>query len=73
MMAHLVSPGFYMSGRDSARLDLIGQLKPGGTLDEARAEMRGLASQLDAARAEGRDSSRRAQYLPGGPQGSIRW
>jgi putative ABC transport system permease protein len=57
MMAHLVSPGFYMSGRDSARLDLIGQLKPGGTLDEARAEMRGLASQLDAARAEGRDSA----------------
>jgi predicted permease len=57
MMAHVVSPGFDMSSRDSARLDLIGQLKPGRTLDEARAEMRGLASQLDAARAESRDSA----------------
>src|SRR3989475_1820574 len=57
MMAHIASPGLDMLSRDSARLDLIGQLKPGRTLEEARAEMRGLASQLEAAHAESRDSA----------------
>ena len=56
-MAHIASPGLDMLSRDSARLDLIGQLKPGRTLEEARAEMRGLASQLEAAHAESRDSA----------------
>ena len=51
MMAHIASPGLDMLSRNSARLDLIGQLKPGRTLEEARAEMRGLASQLEAAHA----------------------
>ena len=46
MMAHIASPGLDIFSRDRARLDLIGQLKPGRTLEEARAEMRGLASQL---------------------------
>jgi putative ABC transport system permease protein len=55
MMAHVASPGLDMLSRNSARLDLIGQLKPGRTLEEARAEMRGLASQLEAAHAESRD------------------
>ena len=55
MMAHIASPGLDMLSRDSARLDLIGQLKPGRTLEEARAEMRGLASQLEAAHPESRD------------------
>src|SRR5438128_6710303 len=57
MMAHIASPGLDMLSRNSARLDLIGQLKPGRTLEEARAEMRGLASQLEAAHAESRDSA----------------
>ena len=57
MMAHIASPGLDMLRRNSARLDLIGQLKPGRTLKEARAEMRGLASQLEAAHAESRDSA----------------
>src|SRR5256712_3336185 len=57
MMAHIASPGLDMVSRNSARLDLIGQLKPGRTLEEARAEMRGLASQLEAAHAESRDSA----------------
>jgi predicted permease len=57
MMAHLASPGFDPSNRDSARLDLIGRLKPNRTLDQARAEMRGLASQLEAARTESRESA----------------
>ena len=57
MMAHIASPGLDMLSRDSARLDLIGQLKPGRTLEEARAEMRGLASQLETAHAESRDSA----------------
>src|SRR5438128_9202871 len=57
MMAHIASPGLNMLSRDSARLDLIGQLKPARTLEEARAEMRGLASQLEAAHAESRDSA----------------
>ena len=57
MMAHIASPGLDIFSRDSARLDLIGQLKPGRTLEEARAEMRGLASQLEAADAERRDSA----------------
>jgi len=57
MMAHIASPGLDMLSRNSARLDLIGQLKPGGTLDEARAEMRGLARQLEAAHTESRDSA----------------
>src|SRR5580765_2288401 len=56
MMAHMASPGLDMLSRDSARLDLIGRLKPGRTLKEARAEMRGLASQLEAAHAESRGS-----------------
>ena len=57
MMAHIAFPGLDMLSRDSARLDLIGQLKPGRTLEEARAEMRGLASQLEAAHPESRDSA----------------
>ncbi|MET0213851.1 MAG: ABC transporter permease, partial [Vicinamibacterales bacterium] len=57
MMAHVASPGLDMLSRNSARLDLIGQLKPGRTLEEARAEMRGLASQLEAAHAGSRDSA----------------
>jgi predicted permease len=57
MMAHIVFPGLDMLSRNSARLDLIGRLKPGRTLEEARAEMRGLASQLEAAHAENRDSA----------------
>ena len=57
MMAHIAFPGLDMLSRNSARLDLIGQLKPGRTLEEARAEMRGLASQLEAAHAESRDSA----------------
>ena len=52
-----------MLSRDSAR-DLIGQLKPGRTLEEARAEMRGLASQL-AAHAESRDSADSLSSLKG--------
>ena len=39
MMAHLASPGLDLLSRDSARLDLIGRLKPGQTLDKARAEL----------------------------------
>jgi putative ABC transport system permease protein len=57
MMAHVASPGLDMMSRNSARLDLIGRLKPGRTLDEARAEMRGLARQLDAAHPESRESA----------------
>lgn len=57
MMAHIASPGLDMFSRNSARLDLIGRLKPGRTLDQARAEMRGLASQLEAGRAERRDTA----------------
>jgi len=55
MTAHLVSSGLDMLSRNSARLDLIGRLKPGRTIGEARIEMRGLASQLEAAHAESRD------------------
>src|SRR5688500_8032973 len=55
MMAHIAFPGLDMLSRDSARLDLIGHLKPGRTVEEARAEMRGLASQLEAAHPESRD------------------
>jgi predicted permease len=58
MMAHIASLDLLdMLSRNSARLDLIGQLKPGRTRAEARAEMRGLASQLAAAHAESRDSA----------------
>jgi predicted permease len=57
MMAHIAFPGLDMLSRNSARLDLIGHLKPGRTLEEARAEMRGLASQLEAADPESRDSA----------------
>jgi predicted permease len=57
MMAHIVLPGLDLLSRNSARLDLIGQLKAGRTLDEARAEMGGLASQLEATHAVSRDSS----------------
>lgn len=57
MMAHMTSPDLDMLSRNSARLDLIGRLKRGRTLEEARAEMRGLASQLEAAHPESRDSS----------------
>ena len=58
MMAHIASLDLLdMLSRNSARLDLIGRLKPGRTLEEARAEMRGLASQLAAAHAESRDSA----------------
>jgi predicted permease len=56
MMAHIASPGLDMLSRNSARLDLIGRLKPGRTLEQARAEMRGLASQLEAAHPESRDA-----------------
>lgn len=57
MMAHIAFPGLDILSRDSDRLDLIGQLKPGRTLEEARAEMRGLASQLETAHAVSRDRS----------------
>src|SRR2546430_6625061 len=57
MMAQIAAPDLDMLSRNSARLDLIGRLKPGRTLEEARAEMRGLASQLEAAHAESRDSA----------------
>jgi hypothetical protein len=57
MMAHIASPGLDMLSRNSARLDLIGRLKPVRTVEEARAEMRGLASQLEAAYPESRDSA----------------
>ncbi len=57
MMAHIAFPGLDMLSRNSAHLDLIGRLKPGRTLQEARAEMGGLASQLEAAHAESRDSA----------------
>ena len=57
MMAQIAAPDLDMLSRNSARLDLIGRLKPGRTLEEARAEMRGLASQLEAAHAENRDSA----------------
>ena len=57
MMARIAFPSLDMLSRDSARLDLIGQLKPGRTLEEARAEMRGLAGQLETAHAESRDSA----------------
>jgi predicted permease len=57
MMASIAFPGLDILSRDSDRLDLIGQLKPGRTLEEARAEMRGLASQLETANAVSRDRS----------------
>jgi putative ABC transport system permease protein len=57
MMAHIAFRGLDILSRDSERLDLIGQLKPGRTLEEARVEMRGLASQLDTANAVSRDRS----------------
>jgi putative ABC transport system permease protein len=57
MTAHLASVGLDMLSRNSARLDLIGRLKPGRTIGEARAEMGGLASQLEAATAESRDNA----------------
>ena len=55
MMAHLAAPDLDMLSRNSARLDLIGRLKPGRTLEQAGAEMRSLASQLEAAHPESRD------------------
>lgn len=57
MMAHIASPGLDMLSRNSARLDLIGHLKADRTLEEARAEMRVLASQLEAAHPESRDNA----------------
>jgi predicted permease len=57
MMAHVALPGLDISSRNSAHLDLVGQLKPGRTLAEARVEMRGLASQLEAAHPENRESA----------------
>src|SRR5207249_8559370 len=45
-----------MLSRNSARLDVIGRLKPSRTLEAARAEMRGLASRLEAAHPESRDA-----------------
>ena len=57
MTAHLASVGLDMLSRNSARLDLIGRLKPGRTIGEARAEIRGLATQLEAATAESRDNA----------------
>jgi predicted permease len=57
MMAHIAFPGLDMLSRDSEHLDLIGQLKPGRTLEEARAEMRGLASQLEVAHPVSRGSA----------------
>ena len=57
MMAHIASPGLDLSSRNSARLDLIGRLTPGRTFEEAGAEMRGLASQVEAADAESRNST----------------
>jgi predicted permease len=57
MMAHVASPYLDILSPNSVRLDLIGRLKPGRTVEQARAEMSGLASQLEAAREE---SSERA-------------
>jgi len=57
MMAHIASLGLDMFSRNSARLDLIGRLKPGRSLDEARVEMSGLARQVEASHAENRDSA----------------
>jgi predicted permease len=57
MMGHVAIPDFDVSSRNSANLDLIGRLKPGLTLDEARAEMRGLSSQLEAAHGQSRDNA----------------
>ena len=48
MMAGLVSRDLDMLGRDSAHLDLLGKLKPGRQLADARAEMTVLARQLEA-------------------------
>jgi putative ABC transport system permease protein len=64
-MAHIASPGLVMLSRNSARLDLIGRLKPGRTFEEARAEMRGLASQLETAHAESRDAGLFVSALQG--------
>jgi predicted permease len=55
MMAHIASPGLDILSSNSARLDLIGRLKPGQTLEAARAEMSALASQLEADRPQSRD------------------
>lgn len=60
MMAHIAAPDLDMLSRNSARLDLIGRLKPGRTLEEARAEMNALASHLEPASPNGRDSARLA-------------
>ena len=57
MMAHVGSPGLDILSRDSARLDLVGRLEPGSTIEQARAEMTGLARQLEIDRAESGDGS----------------
>jgi predicted permease len=48
MMAGRVSRDLDMLARDSAHLDLLGRLKPGRRLADARAEMTVLARQLEA-------------------------
>ena len=58
MMAQLASPDAVdMLSRNSARLDLIGRLKPGRTVEEARAEMLGFASQLAAVQGGNREGA----------------
>ena len=73
MMAHIALPGLDMSSRDSEHLDLIGQLRPDRTLEEARAEMRGLASQRRAISALcSAASSLLARWNPSHSSGSHR-
>src|SRR5690349_10591444 len=47
MMARTAFPGLDIRSRDSAHLNLLGKLKPGRTLGEARTEMAVLARQLE--------------------------
>ena len=49
MMARVAARDLDMLSRNSARLDLLGRLKPGRRLADARAEMSMLARQLEAA------------------------
>jgi predicted permease len=49
MMARVASRDLDMRSRNSARLDLLGRLKPGRRLADARGEMAVLARQLEAA------------------------
>ena len=66
MMAHVASRDVDLLSRNSACLDLLGRLKPGRRLADARAEMSILARQLEAAFPEtNRDSGLLASGLNG--------